>query len=103
MRSEKFRPYPVKRRQKSFFRHIRFLPPRFEHQSPVGEGEADLSKPDPHGAGHDVGCRVENDRLEDKCFCIGEQTKVSKKHIAKAAEAMVQWITCSLVARASWV
>ena len=63
--------------KKSFLRHIRFLPPRFEHQSPVGEGEADLSKPDPHGAGHDVGCRVENDRLEDKCFCIGEQTKVS--------------------------
>ena len=43
---------------------VRFLPPRFKHESPVGEGEPDLSEPDPHRAGHDVRRRVEDDRLK---------------------------------------
>jgi hypothetical protein len=42
------------------------VPPRLEHECAVGEREADLPEPYPHGARDNVGHGVEHDGLKGK-------------------------------------
>ena len=57
-------------------------PPRFEHERPVSEGEADLPQPDLEGAGYGAGGGVVRYRLHthSKClfsyFCLFDKIEI---------------------------
>ena len=45
------------------------LPPGFEEQSTVGNGEPDLSDPELYTARQHLGFEVTHDQLKQKCHC----------------------------------